>query len=150
MKDKYYQQNSNLEASCGNRPSYAWRSIQGSCSLLKEGLIWKLGNGNKVKIWGEKWLPKPATYTVQSPPNTLNRELLLCDLIDLDTRWWNPIILQENFTSEERHLIQSIPIGSAHQQDIQIWRGTNSGIFTIRRAYHLAKEITTRSKAESS
>jgi hypothetical protein len=150
MKGKYYPRSSILEASCGNRPSYAWRSIQGSCGLLKVGLIWRIGNGNKVKIWGEKWLPKPTTYTVQSPPNTLNRESLVCDLIDPDTRWWNPIILQENFNPEERHLIQSIPIGSAHQQDLQIWRGTNSRIFTVRSAYHLAKKVTTRSKAESS
>jgi hypothetical protein len=54
MKGKYYPRSSILEAPCGNRPSYAWRSIQGSCGLLKEGLIWRIGNGNKVKIWGEK------------------------------------------------------------------------------------------------
>jgi hypothetical protein len=120
MKGKYYPRSSILEATCGNCPPYAWRSIQGSCGLLKECLIWRIGNGNKVKIWGEKWLPKPITYTVQSPPNTLNQELLVCDLIDLDTQWWNPIINQENFTPEERHLIQSILTGSAHQQDLQI------------------------------
>ena len=117
MKGKYYPRSSILEATCGNCPSFAWRSIQGSCDILKKGLIWRIGNGNNIKIWGEKWLPKPTTYTVQSPPNTLNRELLVCDLIDPDSRWLNPIILQENFTPEERHLIQSISIGSAHQQD---------------------------------
>jgi hypothetical protein len=83
-------------------------------------------------------------------PTLLIENRWVCDLIDPDTRWWNPIILQENFNLEERHLIQSIPIGSAHQQDLQIWRGTNSRIFTVRSAYHLAKKVTTRSKAESS
>ncbi|XP_059453388.1 uncharacterized protein LOC132183934 [Corylus avellana] len=149
MKAKYNLRSSILEASSGNRPSYAWRSIQRSYDLLKEGLIWRIGNGSSVKIWGEKWIPKPNTYKVQSHPHTLDRESVVSVLIDLDTRWWNQPLLKEIFTPEEITLIQTIPIGGTSQRNLQIWRGTTSGIFTVRSVYHLVKKITTGSKAET-
>jgi hypothetical protein len=39
-----------LEGKLGLRPSFAWRSIHSSCELLKEGLIWRIGNGENVRI----------------------------------------------------------------------------------------------------
>jgi hypothetical protein len=43
MKAKYYLGCSILEASIGKRLSFAW-SIPSSCDLLREGLIWRVGN----------------------------------------------------------------------------------------------------------
>ena len=73
MKAKYYQGGSFLEARLGNRPSFAWRSIYGSSTLLKEGLIWRIGNGENVRIWKDRWIPKPSTFMVQSQPILLDR-----------------------------------------------------------------------------
>jgi hypothetical protein len=39
MKAKYHPDFSILEASLRNKPYFAWRSIQGSCALIKEGLV---------------------------------------------------------------------------------------------------------------
>ena len=120
------------------------------CSLLKEWLIWRIGNGTSVQIWGDKWLPRLSTYAVQSQPIILNKDSKVSALINDDMRWWNQTLLQENFSQEEMQLIQSIPIGSTSQCDVQIWRGTASGSFMVRSAYHLAKELSTTSKVESS
>jgi hypothetical protein len=38
IKGKYYANGSILEAKLGSSPSYAWRSIMGSCNLFKDGL----------------------------------------------------------------------------------------------------------------
>lgn len=51
-----------LEASLGSRLSFVWRSIHGSCQLLIEGLIWRVGSGKKFRIWKERWIPKASTY----------------------------------------------------------------------------------------
>lgn len=50
LKVKYYPRSSILEAQKGTKPSYAWRSIEQSCGLLKKGLIWRIGNETSVKI----------------------------------------------------------------------------------------------------
>lgn len=45
LKAKYYPNSSVLEARLGNKPSFAWRSIVGSCDLVKQVLYWGIGNG---------------------------------------------------------------------------------------------------------
>jgi hypothetical protein len=42
MKAKYFPNCLILDASQGRNPSFAWRSIQKSCELLMEGLIWRV------------------------------------------------------------------------------------------------------------
>lgn len=48
MKAKYFPKGQVLEANLGSKPSFAWRSIQSSKDLLMKGLVWKIGNGEKV------------------------------------------------------------------------------------------------------
>lgn len=50
MKAKYYSGCSILEAQVGKTSSFAWKSISGSRDLIQEGLIWRIGNGESVKI----------------------------------------------------------------------------------------------------
>jgi hypothetical protein len=50
MKAKYYLECLVLHASCGKKPSFAWRSIHGSCDLVNEGLVWRVGNGKSICI----------------------------------------------------------------------------------------------------
>lgn len=89
LKAKYYPQGSVLEAKVGNKPSYAWRSIQSTGGLVKELLFWRIGNGNGVRIWGEKWLSLSASYMIYSPPRMLAADALVHELIDDDSQWWN-------------------------------------------------------------
>lgn len=47
-------------------------------------------------------------------------------------------------------MINSIPISSTNQPNVQIWRGTLKIDFSVRSAYHMAKEMETQGQAESS
>jgi hypothetical protein len=83
FKAKYYPQGSVLEANVGNKPSYAWRSIQSAGSLVKEGLFWRIDNGKSVRIWGEKWLPLPTSYMIYSPPRKLIADAMVSEHLDV-------------------------------------------------------------------
>jgi hypothetical protein len=87
LKAKYCPRGSFLEATIGRCPSFAWCSILSSQELLKEGLLWRIGNRNSVKNWGNKWLPSPTTYAVQSPRTMLPMDATVSAIIDLDSRW---------------------------------------------------------------
>ena len=52
MKAKYFPNCQAFEANLGNKPSFAWHSIHSSKELLFEGLVWRIGNGENVQIWG--------------------------------------------------------------------------------------------------
>jgi hypothetical protein len=141
MKAKYYPNGSILEAKLGNKPSFIWRSIHNSKALIQEGLFWRIGNRSKVHIWGDKWLPKPSTYCIQSPPKGLDSDALVSELIDHSAGEWKHSLLREIFSKEEVEAIQSIPISLTNQPDKQIWRGTMKGDFSVGSAYHMAKEL---------
>jgi hypothetical protein len=51
--------------------SYSWRSIVRGVQALKEGLIWRVGNGRQINIWLDPWIPdgvtrRPVTPRVQT------------------------------------------------------------------------------------
>jgi hypothetical protein len=73
LKAKYYPSYSILEASMGNRPSYVWRSFMAAQPVLQNGLIWRVGDGNDIGIWTDKWVPQPTMYKIHSPRMELDR-----------------------------------------------------------------------------
>jgi hypothetical protein len=67
LKAKYYQHSTILEANLGRQPSFAWRSLLSACDLLKNWIIWRVGDGRDIRILGDRWLPTPISFYVQSP-----------------------------------------------------------------------------------
>jgi hypothetical protein len=56
LKAKYYLHSTILEAVPRDGMSYSFRSILRGVELLKEGLIWRIGDGANVNIWSDSWL----------------------------------------------------------------------------------------------
>jgi hypothetical protein len=120
MEAKYYQGGNFLESKLGNYPSFAWRSIHSSCEVLKEGLVWRIGNGTGVCIWKNKWLPRPSTFMVHSPTWVLNPNTTVSELIDVETNWWDTNLINTLFTEEEVQGILSLPVSVTDQGDVQV------------------------------
>jgi hypothetical protein len=66
---------------------YAWRSIIHVVNLAKEGYIWRIGNGEAMKIWGDPWIHVIWSRIIssQSNGNLLER---VVELIRPVTRTW--------------------------------------------------------------
>lgn len=54
MKAEYFPTSDFLSAKLRNNASYIWRSSMVARNLLEEGLLWKIGNGELVRIWQDK------------------------------------------------------------------------------------------------
>jgi hypothetical protein len=65
--------------------------------LLKQGLIWRIGDRliAKICVWGG------GEATAKES-----------ELVDLDTRWWNLVLIKEIFNIEEAATISKLPLGS--------------------------------------
>jgi hypothetical protein len=113
-----------------NCPSLG-RSIQSSSDLIREGLAWRVGNGNSIRIWKDRWLKSPTTFKIVSPPKILNPNLTVSSLIEVNMKWWNLALLNQLFSSDEVKLIQALPVSATGQEDTLVWRGTAKGVFSV-------------------
>jgi hypothetical protein len=66
LKKKYFSKESFLMSWLGSNPSYVWRSIWGAKDLVQAGMLWRVVDGNLIKIWGEKWIDSTHSGMIQS------------------------------------------------------------------------------------
>jgi hypothetical protein len=141
-REKYFPRGCFLDSSMGLRPSFAWRSIWNAKCLLQDGLVWKVGNGEHIRIWGDRWIPHTQTHMVQSSICLLNRESTVNELINQDTNWWNmPLVVFLKHVAEQ---ICSVAISPRSQMDRIIWAGTKNGYFSVKSAYYLKVDCRRR------
>ncbi|XP_035547377.1 uncharacterized mitochondrial protein AtMg00310-like [Juglans regia] len=137
MKAKYYFRSDFLNAKLGSNASFLWRSFLEAKKVLEEGLIWRIGNGEGVSIWRDKWIPQPTTFKVQTPLDQRHACWRVSNLIDEHSKTWNMSILRSVFTEEDISNISRIPISWCGNPDKLIWRCSKDGKFTVKSAYHL-------------
>ena len=51
LKAKYFPTTDFIHASIGHNPSYTWRSLISAQNLIIEGMRWRVGNGENIKVW---------------------------------------------------------------------------------------------------
>ena len=100
-----------------------------------------MGNGTKIHIWDDKWLPTPTTYKVISPPKDFGDFPMILALIDIDTRRWRKDRLDNIFLPFEVETILNIPISYHIPKDSIIWVGNKKGIFFVKSAYYVARQV---------
>jgi hypothetical protein len=117
---------------------------------LKNGLIWCIGDGKDIRVWQDKWLPTPTSFSIQSPRRLLSEDARVVELIDQDTKWWNANLIREIFHAEEAQVIQQIPLSPQLPKEVLIWRCIKNGIFSVRSAYHMDKDLQNMRRGEGS
>ena len=143
LKAKYFPYCDVLNASLGSKPSYTWWSIYNSLEVLKRGTRWRVGNGRRIHIWDDKWLPTPSTFKVITPPPLRITEdyPMVSSLIDPDTRWWKIDSVRALFLPVDADAILKIPLSFNLPKDRIIWIGNKKGEFSVKSAYFIAVNL---------
>lgn len=128
LKEKYFKTFDLLNAKLVARPSMIWMSLWGVLKLLKEGLVWRVGNWQNIRIWGNKWIPRPYTYCLQSPINFFNKNATVSKLIDAEKRE----LVSQVLMVDEAEQVCNISLSFSGAVDKQIWGHIKNGLFTIR------------------
>ena len=150
FKAKYFPECEFTEASLGNHPSFAWRSIMSAQAVVQKGKRWRVGNGRNIQIWTDDWLPSKSYPRILSPPQPPWENAKVSDLIDEVAGAWNNAMVRQLFSSEEADLVLSIPISQSLPVDRIVWNGTSKGKFSVSSAYHSIRELGKNSKEECS
>ena len=66
-KAKYFLKETFLDAQVGRRPSYVWRSILAVRDIIKKGSRWCIGNGQRIHIWNDSWIPSQSSSKALNP-----------------------------------------------------------------------------------
>lgn len=85
FKAKYFHCCDYVHATLDNEPSYIWQSIMAAQNIVQKGIRWRVGNGQSIRVWEDKWLSHSSTYKVIFPRVLLPSVSRVCDLIDVET-----------------------------------------------------------------
>ncbi|CAL9026263.1 unnamed protein product [Prunus brigantina] len=126
-----------LEARVGTNPSFIWRSLHWGKELLNKGLRWRVGNGESIKVYTDKWLPVPSLFRIMSSPQ-LSLSTRVCDLFTSSGQW-NVPLLKDIFWDEEVDAILQIPLVSLVRHDCLLWHYERNGMYSVKSGYQLAR-----------
>ena len=62
LKAKYYPSGQLLDTVFPGSGSEVWKGILHGLELVKKGVIWRVGNGMKIRTWRDPWLPRPYCF----------------------------------------------------------------------------------------
>ena len=91
-KARYFPRCSFMEAELGHNPSFVWRSLLAARDLIREGSIWRIGNGQSIAVSDKNWLSHPPVFKPGA-----NTNLKVGDLIHHETMQWNRPLIQATF-----------------------------------------------------
>lgn len=140
--------NSFKEAQLGSRSSDAWRSIMATKDIIEKSFRWNIGNGKRVHIWDDRWLPTPESFKVVSSQGLHTEVEMVSSLIDAERRDWNVAMVKNTFLPHEVEFILGIPISSRLSKDSLTWAWTPNGRFTMRSAYQVVQKFTKKSNQQ--
>jgi hypothetical protein len=140
LRARYIKDGDFLTASCPKRSSFTWRIILHGRDLLREGLIWIVGDGEKIQIWEQNWIPRASLKRSVGvrPDRTVNK---VSELLLPNGEGWDELKLNDLFFEDDIKYILSIHVGRAGSVDYMAWKYTKNKIFSVRLAYHLKQQI---------
>ena len=139
-----------LEAQEAKGGSFAWKSILSAREVVKQGLIWRIGNGANVSIKEDKWLPDPCYRKVSSPLPSIPPEANVSSLIDYNLGTWKKEDIKQFFLPHEADAIISIPLSLRMPTERLVWSKTPSGNFSTQSAYRLLASNASATNPSSS
>jgi hypothetical protein len=74
--------------------SPSWHAIEFGLDLLKEGLIWRIGNGEKVNLWRDNWIPRDFNLKIRAGKSN-SRAHKVNQLPILGTNMWNEDLVKK-------------------------------------------------------
>ena len=119
-----------MDAGLGNNPSYVWRSLLAAREFIKEGAVWKVGDGKKIEVSMHRWLSHKPIFIGETRPNMLVRELM--NTVTIEPKW----------------RILSIPLQITTGRDNLVWQENSSNNFIVKLAHQVALRLQDKSQSE--
>ena len=135
LRSRYYPSGDILNCELKKGSSYVWQSIWAGIQTFKKGSIWRVGDGTKIDIWEDCWIPNSSSRKILTVRG--NRVLSrVNELIDPYLGEWDEDLIRENFWPIDADRILQIPLYRQGTVDYIAWHLTKNGVFSVRSAYY--------------
>ena len=135
LKAKYFPYGSIIHCKPRDGISYTWSILKG-VELLKEGIIWRIGNGESVNIWTDPWIPHGST---RRPATNRGATVLTraAEQMNPGMGGWDELLVRNIFEESDAEAILKIKVNE-DQEDRPAWHYDKKGLFSVKSAYKLA------------
>ncbi|XP_075518291.1 putative mitochondrial protein AtMg00310 [Primulina tabacum] len=134
LKARYFKQGDIMQAQLGSNPSFVWRSLLSSRTLLEDGLYWTVGNGKSIRIFHDKWVPKVRNFINNNGSLILNE--IRVDALIKDGRRDDEAIRGSvlPYIGDEIH---RIPLPQTPRDDSRYWKYDSKGRYSVKEGYRM-------------
>ncbi|KAL5756478.1 hypothetical protein ACOSP7_020905 [Xanthoceras sorbifolium] len=136
LKQCYFPTSTFLRAKHHNSSSFLWKSLLWGRNIIDLGSRWRVGDGNSVLVYSDKWILRPSTFKVVSPP-VLTSSIVVGQLRN-SSSYWNVPLINQLFVKDDIDFILSIPISRFRHDDVLMWHYDSNGVYSVRNGYNLA------------
>ena len=142
FKARFFPTSTIMEATDSRMGSYAWKSILRGRDIIQRGALWRIGNGEKINIWQQHWLPRKhptqlRIYRIYPLENF--EDHTVATLFDPITRRWNEELVDGLFVTEAADLIKKIPLSRNAAEDTLYWSYSLTGNYSCKSGYRFLK-----------
>lgn len=130
-----------LDATLSHHASFTWRSILSSIALVKEGLIQRIGNGNRISVWGDIWIPRDGCCKPFTPNLYGLGDIFASNFPLPNGQGWDLNALGFVFWEDDIKDILRIPVGCPTATDIRIWFFTENCYYSVQTRYYVARNV---------
>jgi hypothetical protein len=138
LKARYFPECDFMQATVPRSASATWRAIVAGREAVQVGLIKRVGSGNSISIWEDKWIRDSHTMTPLFKPSfgPGDPELeKVSDLIDTSNWTWRRDLVRSVFALPDAEAILNIPLRNGGGDDFYAWNHEISGVYSVKSAY---------------
>ncbi|XP_031112120.1 uncharacterized protein LOC116016097 [Ipomoea triloba] len=132
---KYYPVSSFLDARRSSNPSFIWNSLSSTKEIIRQHSRWRIGNGNSINIWRDRWLPDSSNPKISTPYFSFMEIFDVSSLFIDQSLKWDVDIIQNIFNHRYATLITNIPLPLINSEDKLIWMREDRGQFMVKSCY---------------
>jgi hypothetical protein len=116
MKAIYYPRGNLIDTVFRAQASPVWHGIEHGLELLKEGVVWRIGDGKSIRTWRDNWIPRNHALKAQ-PTRIPDRHRRVYQLVNSVDSSWKVQIICRNFQPHDADLILQLKPPDASKKD---------------------------------